>query len=227
MKMEESEMVLRKWLQIAIDELKQDVLKMADMVLKNITDSLNAFQNNDVVSAEEIMKRDDKVDQLEDIISKKALQIIWREQPLATDLRLVTGIFKLITDLERIGDHAIDIAKITIQTSDTKNKRLIPLTTKMANTAKSMVLNSIDAFFTVNEEKAKETIKQDDLVDELFMMIVTKTIENFKEQKSDPEFAVYLVMVAKYIERIGDHAVNICEWIIFISSGKHREIPLF
>lgn len=220
-------MVLRKWLQIDIDELKKEVLTMANMVLINITESLSAFENNDLKLALDITKRDDLVDNLEEEISKKALQIIWRQQPLASDLRLVTGILKLVTDLERIGDHAIDIANITIQTNKLKTKRLIPLTTKMANTAKEMVLRSIDAFFALDEDLARKTIANDDLVDDLFKQIINTIIQNVKNEKIEAEYAIYLVMVAKYIERIGDHAVNICEWIIFILSGTHREKQLF
>src|SRR5690554_6973245 len=121
-------MVLRKWLQQAIDDLKSDVNRMASLVIKNISDSLKAFEKNDLRLAEEIKKRDNEVDALKDEISKKALQIIWKEQPVASDLRLVTGIYKLITDLERIGDHAIDIANITIKTSKIEEERLLPLT---------------------------------------------------------------------------------------------------
>jgi len=220
-------MVLRKWLQLDIDELQKEVIKMANMVLVNIGDSLKAFEENDLKTAEAIKLRDDAVDSMEEEISKKALQIIWRQQPLASDLRLVTGILKLITDLERIGDHAIDIAKITIQTNKLSNERLIPLTTTMAKTAQNMVFKSIDAFFSLDEELARKTIDEDDKVDELFKQIIDKVIQSVKEDKNNPEYAIYLVMVAKYIERIGDHAVNICEWIIFILSGKHRDTPLF
>ncbi|HHW79293.1 MAG TPA: phosphate signaling complex protein PhoU [Acholeplasmataceae bacterium] len=220
-------MVLRKWLQLDIDELQKEVIKMANMVLVNIGDSLKAFEENDLKTAEAIKLRDDAVDSMEEEISKKALQIIWRQQPLASDLRLVTGILKLITDLERIGDHAIDIAKITIQTNKLSNERLIPLTTTMAKTAQNMVFKSIDAFFSLDEELARKTIDEDDKVDELFKQIIDKVIQSVKEDKTNSEYAIYLVMVAKYIERIGDHAVNICEWIIFILSGKHRDTPLF
>ena len=220
-------MVLRKWLQQAIDDLKSDVNRMASLVIKNISDSLKAFEKNDLRLAQEIKKRDAEVDALEDEISKKALQIIWKEQPVASDLRLVTGIYKLITDLERIGDHAIDIANITIKTSKIEEERLLPLTTKMANIAEQMVLNSVDAFFTLDEQLARQTIKQDDKVDNLFDQITKLAINHFKEDNSNPDFGVYLLFVAKYIERIADHATNICEWLIYIVSGNHRETPWF
>lgn len=219
-------MVLRKWLQLAIDELKNDVNKMATLVIKNISDSLKAFETNNLKLAMEIKKRDNEVDALEDQISKKALQIIWKEQPLASDLRLVTGIYKLITDLERIGDHAIDISNITIKTHNIKEERLLPLTTKMAKIAENMVLNSVEAFFNLDEELAIKTISKDDEVDLLFDKITNTAIEEFINQTTKVDFGVYLLFVAKYIERIADHATNICEWIIYIVSGVHGDTTL-
>ncbi|MCK9492795.1 MAG: phosphate signaling complex protein PhoU [Acholeplasmataceae bacterium] len=219
-------MVLRKWLELAIEELKKDVNKMATLVIKNITDSLKAFEENNLEEALEIKKRDVEVDKLEDEISKKVLEIIWKEQPLASDLRLVTGIYKLITDLERIGDHATDIANITIKTAELDHQRLIPITTQMATIAKEMVLNSVDAFFTFDVSLAEKTIKKDDEVDALFDKVTNLAIAEFKEEEIDAEFGVYLLFVAKYIERIADHATNICEWLIYIVSGKHREVSL-
>jgi|SRR5690554_165681 len=219
-------MVLRKWLELAINELKKDVNKMATLVIKNITDSLKAFEENNLQEALEIKKRDAEVDKLEDEISKKVLEIIWKEQPLASDLRLVTGIYKLITDLERIGDHATDIANITIKTAELDHKRLIPITANMATIAKEMVLSSVDAFFTLDVNLAEKTIKKDDEVDALFDEVTKLAIVEFKEEKIDPEFGVYLLFVAKYIERIADHATNICEWLIYIVSGNHRDVSL-
>ncbi|MDY0276913.1 MAG: phosphate signaling complex protein PhoU [Acholeplasma sp.] len=218
---------MRKGLEVAIEELRLDVLKMTKQVIANINDSLEAFKNNDSKLANEIIKRDDDVDKLEEIISKDALKIIWKEQPVARDLRFVTGILKLITDLERIGDHATDIAEITLHTTEIKNKRLLPITLQMADIAKTMVFDSTVALFKIDVEMAKAVIATDDQVDEYFNNIVKKMAEVLKEEKDDPEFIIYLLMVAKYIERIADHAVNIAEWVIFISSGEHKNTPLF
>src|SRR5690554_1389285 len=214
-------MVLRKWLELAIEDLKKDVNKMASLVTNNISNSLESFRTNNMKLALEIKKRDIEVDKLEDEISKKALEIIWKEQPLASDLRLVTGIYKLITDLERIGDHAIDIANITIKTHHLDHQRLLPITTQMAGIAKGMVLSSVDAFFTLDADLARQTIDKDDEVDNLFDQITSLAITDFAESNIDPFFGVHLLFVAKYIERIADHATNICEWLIYIVSGKH------
>lgn len=159
---------------------------------------------------------------MEDVISKKVLEIIWKEQPLASDLRLVTGIYKLITDLERIGDHARDIANITIKTHKLDHERLLPITIKMAKIANQMVLDSVEAFFKIDVNLAIDTINKDDEVDSLFNELTLLAIDDFKHNKIDHEFGVYLLFVAKYIERIADHATNICEWLIYIVRGSPR-----
>ncbi len=215
-------MNLRKWLEIAIEDLKKDVYKMATMVITNISDSLKAFEENNLDMAEEIKLRDIEVDEMEDVISKKVLEIIWKEQPLASDLRLVTGIYKLITDLERIGDHARDIANITIKTHKLDHERLLPITIKMAKIANQMVLDSVEAFFKIDVNLAIDTINKDDEVDSLFNELTLLAIDDFKHNKIDHEFGVYLLFVAKYIERIADHATNICEWLIYIVRGSPR-----
>ena len=125
-------MTLRQHLEEMIEELKKNVAHMADLALSNLREGLDAFKNSDQDLAKMVIKKDDEVDRFEEEIAKLALNIIWREQPLASDLRLVTGILKLITDLERIGDHATDIAEMTLHLEGQTNHRLPPLPTQMA-----------------------------------------------------------------------------------------------
>ncbi|MFA6692676.1 MAG: phosphate signaling complex protein PhoU [Acholeplasmataceae bacterium] len=220
-------MTLRNKLIESLEILKKDVAMMADLALSNIREGLYAFKNNDQNLAKEVMAKDVEVDRYEEEIAKKALQIIWREQPLASDLRLVTGILKLITDIERIGDHASDIAEMTLHLDDQRNKRLLPITSKMAEIVEQMVLSSIQGLVNVDQVIANQVIETDDLVDDLFNQLILKMTLELKEDKVDPNEAIYVLMVAKYFERIGDHAVNIAEWIIFMVSGKHKNTPLF
>jgi phosphate transport system protein len=211
----------------AIGAIKKDVVHMADLALSNVKAGLNAFKENDLEAARRIMDLDDEVDRLEEQIAKDALKIIWKEQPLASDLRLVTGILKLITDLERIGDHASDIAEMTLHLSDTTNKRMLPLTTRMIEVIERMVLSSVEALVKVDGEMAGKVIRMDDEVDDLFDQVVLKMTSELKNEKIEPNDAIHILMVAKYIERIGDHAVNIAEWIIFIGTGRHKHTDLF
>lgn len=220
-------MTLRQHLEEMIEELKKQVAEMADLALSNLREGLDAFKNNDLELAKIVIKKDDQVDQYEEEIAKQALKIIWREQPVASDLRLVTGILKLITDLERIGDHATDIAEMTLHLEGSLNKRVLPITSKMAEIVEEMVLLSIKGLVHVNEEIAREVIKKDDLVDELFQQLITKMTTELKNDKIDANELIYVLMVAKYFERVGDHAVNIAQWIIFMVKGTHKNTLLF
>lgn len=220
-------MTLRQSLMTAIEELKKEVAAMADLALENLKEGLKAFKTNDFVLAKEVMAKDEEVDHYEEEIAKKALKIIWKEQPVASDLRLVTGILKLITDLERIGDHASDVAEMTLHLSNIRNQRVMPITSKMAERVEHMVLKSIQGLVNVDEVLAEEVIDEDDEVDELFQSLIHKMTLELKNEAIDPNEAIYILMVAKYFERVGDHAVNIAQWIIFMVKGTHKNTLLF
>lgn len=220
-------MTLRHTLQESIESLKKEVADMADLALANLKSGLEAFKNTDFELANVVISKDDEVDRYEEEIAKQALKIIWKEQPVASDLRLVTGILKLITDLERIGDHASDIAEMTLHLEDNRNKRLMPITSKMAEIVEKMVLRSIQGLVKVDVNIAKEVIAMDDEVDELFKQVIQKMTNELKGDTLDPNEAIYILMVAKYFERVGDHAVNIAQWIIFMVKGTHKNTLLF
>lgn len=218
---------LRASLLKAIEELKGEVVTMADLVLNNINEAFLAFKTNNLKKAESLMKADDQVDQLEEDISKAALRVIWKEQPYAQDLRVVTGILKLVTDLERIGDHATDIAEQTIHIGALKNQRLLPKTTIMSESAYQMVLNAINAFVKQDVKLARQVIEDDDIVDAQFNDVMASVTEQIKNDSIDSQYAVSVIMVAKYMERVADHAVNLAEWTIFMITGEHKKTPLF
>ncbi len=220
-------MTLRQSLMTSIEELKKEVASMADLALSNLREGLKAFKTNDLVLAKEVMAKDEDVDQYEEEIAKQALKIIWKEQPVAGDLRLVTGILKLITDLERIGDHASDVAEMTLHLSDARNQRVMPITSKMAEHVERMVLKSIEGLVKVDEKLANEVISEDDEVDDLFQNLISKISQELKDDHIEPNEAIYILMVAKYFERVGDHAVNIAQWIIFMVKGTHKNTLLF
>ncbi len=220
-------MTLRQSLLQSIEELKKEVAAMADLALANLREGLIAFKMTDQELAKQVMRKDDEVDRYEEEIAKQALKIIWKEQPVASDLRLVTGILKLITDLERIGDHASDIAEMTLHLTKTRNMRVMPVSSKMAEIVEEMVLESIQALVKVDVDLARKVIDKDDAVDELFQQLIAKMTKELKEDKLDPNEAIYVLMVGKYFERVGDHAVNIAEWIIFMKSGTHKNTLLF
>lgn len=219
-------MPLRASLLKAIEELKTEVVTMADLVLHNISESFLAFKNNDTKKALELIKSDEQVHKYEEDIAKNALRLIWKEQPMAHDLRMVTGILKLITDLERIGDHAADISEITLHIGNLHNQRILPKTTIMSESAYDMVFNAINAFVKLDLTLAQQVIKDDDIVDGEFDDVMKSVTEQIKNDSIESEYAVSVIMVAKYMERVADHAVNLAEWTTFIITGEHKSTPL-
>jgi len=206
-----------------LELLNNSLIEMGSIVEQAIADANRALIYQDIGLARKIIASDDKIDDKEKEIESLCLKIILRQQPVAGDLRLVSSILKLITDLERIGDHATDISEITILLANRpyiKNLEEIP---KMAEATMKMVTKSIDAFVKKDLELAKEVIVYDDVVDALFMTVKKDLIELIKQNTDNSDQAIDLIMIAKYFERIGDHAVNIAEWIIFSLTGEYKD----
>ncbi|MCL2486741.1 MAG: phosphate signaling complex protein PhoU, partial [Oscillospiraceae bacterium] len=175
----------------------------------------------------EIIENDKNVDEMEKKIESKCLWLIAREQPVAADLRLITTALKITTDMERIGDHAADIASIAMRLPEKNafaDKGHIP---EMAAAAVKMVRNAMLAYVNSDTDLAEETIKKDDEVDDYFNLIKEELVEIFANQPQHLDHAIDLLLVAKYLERIGDHATNICEWVLFSQTGEHKDTQIF
>lgn len=210
-----------------LEELKVLVLKMTDHVKQNIDQSFHGFIDIDIEKAQQVIDADDIVDNFEKEIEKKCLNIIVREQPVAKDLRFITGVSKMIIDIERIGDHAADISKITIFLKKHKHSINFPRITKMAALCRQMLDQSVLSYLNNNMDLADATIALDLEVDALFEEVKVVIIDLLRQNAIDAEYAIYIVMIGKYLERIGDHCTNICEWVIFSISGKHKNNMLF
>lgn len=163
-----------------------------------------------------------EIDQKERDIEALCLKLILHQQPVARDLRVISAALKIITDMERIGDQAEDIAEIITylggRTGDTHAQ-----IQKMARAAIGMVVDSVDAYVRKDLSLAEKAIQEDDVVDNYFTTIKKDLIAWIAQQPQDGEYALDLLMIAKYLERIGDHATNIAEWVIFSITGKHEE----
>lgn len=163
-----------------------------------------------------------EIDQKERDIEALCLKLILHQQPVARDLRVISAALKIITDMERIGDQAEDIAEIITylggRTGDTHTQ-----IQKMARAAIGMVVDSVDAYVRKDLALAEKAIQEDDVVDNYFTTIKKDLITWIGQQPQDGEYALDLLMIAKYLERIGDHATNIAEWVIFSITGKHEE----
>jgi len=208
--------------------LNESLVEMGKTVEVAIRDANKALVERDIDLAKRIMASDDTIDDMEKEIERLCLKIILRQQPVAGDLRLVSAVMKMITDLERIGDHAADISELTIfmaQTGKPYIKKLehIPM---MAKETIEMLNSAIEAFIKKDVDLAKKVIAKDDIVDDLFTQIKAELVELIKQDSSNTDQAVDFIMIAKYFERIGDHAVNIAEWVEFSLTGVHKEIKV-
>jgi len=221
------DMTARSQFDQELEQLKRTVIQMGDTVIQNIRLGLYSFLTLNSELAEEVVKKDKEVNAFEQKIEKDCLRIILKEQPVAKDLRLITAILKMITDLERIGDHAADISKMTIFLERTKKQFQTEQIKQMTDQCQIMIREALDSFIQKDQIKALQVIESDDIVDQLFEDTKQAVITALRKGDVDAEYSIYFMMVAKYLERIGDHAVNLGEWVIFSLTGEHKRNLIF
>ena len=207
-----------------LSTLNDELIEMGSMIEKSIETAIKALVNQDVDLARHAIEADEEIDRQERIIEDLCLKLLLQQQPVAKDLRLISSALKMITDMERIGDHASDISEITIALADQPYIKKLEHIQQMAKETMIMLVGSIEAFVDKDLEKASEVIKRDDVVDDLFDKVKKELIQMIHENADKGEQAADLLMVAKYMERIGDHATNISEWVIFSITGEHKSI---
>lgn len=205
-------------------ELNNELIQMGGLIEQAIEMGISALIKQDVEKAKQAMEFDEEVDHQEREIESLCMKLLLQQQPVARDLRLISAALKMITDMERIGDHAADISEMTILMSGSKyegNQISIDLIKDMAKETTDMVIKSVDAFVKKDLELAHWVIKRDDVVDDLFAAYRRQMIDKINENVKNGEQATDMLMVAKYFERIGDHATNIAEWVIYSITGEH------
>jgi phosphate transport system protein len=210
--------------QLAI--LNSELIEMGALVEYAITKAVTALKGRDVESAEEVIQSDRVIDEKEKEIESLCLKLILFEQPVASDLRQVSAALKMITDLERVGDHAADISELCVYMSGNSGNEHITNWTRMrdmASAATKMLTDAIDAFVKRDPALAESVMSHDDVVDDLFDEVKRDLIRLIREDARNGEQAIDLLQIAKYLERIGDHAVNIAEWVIFSITGVHKD----
>jgi len=207
-------------------EMNRLLLKMGASIENAIQMASKALLTQDRELAEKTIQYDSEIDSLEKEIEHVCLNLIMRQQPVASDLRQVSAVLKMITDMERIGDHAEDISEITILLSDAVYIKKLEHIPQMADMTTEMVTKSLNAFVMKDDALAKEVIATDDKVDELFCNVKEDLLTLIQENIENGGQAMDLLMIAKYFERIGDHAVNIAEWVIFSITGQHKNIRI-
>ena len=211
---------MRRHFDEQIAHLGEEMIAMGAMVERTIEDACEALRLGDVVRARRIMEGDREVDRKEREIEALCLHLLLQQQPVARDLRQISSALKMITDMERIGDQAADISEI-VTVMDLTQPRPEHFTA-MAHAAVDMVHRAIDAYVRQDVELARQVMDSDDVVDELFDRVKGDLAALLREDAAHSGSALDMLMIAKYFERIGDHAVNIAEWVVYSVSGLYK-----
>ena len=205
-----------------LDNLNSDMIAMGALCENAISEAMQSLFTADKAAAQRTIEEDREIDRKEKDIEALCLRLLLQQQPVARDLRVISSALKMITDMERIGDQAADIAELIRHMHLTPVSRQNKHLSKMAEATKKMVTESIDAFVKKDAALATKVLADDDLVDSLFLKLRRDIIEMIAADPGCGEEAVDVLMIAKYLERIGDHATNIAEWVLFSITGTHE-----
>lgn len=201
-----------------LEKLNANILKMGKMIEIAIESTVIALMGRDIQAASTVSENDEAIDNMEREIEALCMKLLLQQQPVATDLRVITAALKMVTDMERIGDHAADIAELVLQIPDCKYNKMDTIT-EISTQIIKMIHDSVNSFIQRNYDKAQIVIAQDDIVDNLYHEIKSDLIQKIKKTDDGEQILDYL-LIARYFERIGDHATNIAKWVIFAITGK-------
>jgi phosphate transport system protein len=208
----------------ALETLNEDILRMGSMVEKQVHQCIAALINKDEELAMQLIENDDMVDNLQREIEDKCIRLIAKEQPLAIDLRTIFTISKIVTDLERMADHAVNIVKVVKRLKhEPYIKELVDIP-KMSEIVEKMIQKSLDSFIARDVEAIQEICKMDDEVDALYKKVFNDLLAIMAKDSSTINQATQFILVASKMERIGDHVTNICEWTGYLVTGKHMDL---
>lgn len=202
--------------------LQQSLLNMGQVVAKAIDNAVLALAQQDLELARQVMDEDDLVDQMQVDIEDKCMILIARQQPMARDLRIIGTGLKITTDLERMGDHAYDIAKITLELADQPLLKPLVDIPRMAQLAQKMLRDSLEAYISLDIALAERICLDDDQVDNIYYQVFRELLTYMMEDPRTIGQATQLIFVARYLERIADHTTNIAEWVIYMVTGQRR-----
>lgn len=215
---------MRDYYESQLAMLNKRMTEMGEEIEESIDKAINALLQKNVEMARDIILHDSEVNHKEREIESLCLRLLLSQQPVASDLRMVSAALKMVTDMERIGDHAADISEITLLLVEAGYPNDLSKIQKMAQETMLMVKESVEAYVERNDRKALEVIRRDDVVDHCFLEIKNDIITQINENIQNGEQAADVLMIAKYLERIGDHATNIAEWILFYITGEHLPV---
>ncbi|MGN0450034.1 MAG: phosphate signaling complex protein PhoU [Ruminococcus sp.] len=213
---------MREYFDIELANLNNQLIGMGTLVESAIKNAVEIIANNSSELLDKAREQEELINTSERKIQNHCIRLLLHQAPVANDLREVSSALKMITDLERIGDQAIDIAEVSQYIKSRNNVINVTHIDEMANQASKMVTLAIDAFVKKDFDLAKKVSQSDDVIDELFDKVKEETVEIIQRDKALGEEAIDLMMIAKYLERIGDHAVNIAEWVAFSITGSRE-----
>ena len=202
--------------------LNRELLEMGSLIEQSIRSATQALIRQDVEAANAAIASDHEVDQKEREIEALCLKLLPQQQPVARDLRQISAALKMITDMERIGDQAADISGLVIYLAGAPYLKKLEHLPQMAEAAIRMVTGSLDAYVNKDLELARRVMEMDDIIDDLFDVVKNELIGLIRKNADNGSQAIDLLMIAKYFERIGDHAQNIAEWVEYAITGKHK-----
>ena len=209
---------------LKLQQLHEDLMSMGEVVAKQIEDSINALKEQDEALTDKVIEKDDIIDKFEEEIEDKCIKLMATEQPLAGDLRRIFIATKIITDLERMGDHAVDIAKIAKKLiGENYIKELIDIP-KMAKIVEGMIKDSLEVYINRDISGAHEVSKKDDEVDKLYKNIFAELLIIMRNDPTTINQASQFLFVCKFLERMADHATNICEWTVYLECGERLKL---
>ncbi len=216
--------MMREVMSNKIKLLNSELIEMASLVEKQIYDSMTALKNQDSELAKNVMKNDDKVDEFQKIIEEKCIKFMATESPLARDLRSIFTTTKIVTDLERMADYAVDICKIVPRVKGVKFSDEIAPIWELVEIITNMIKLSIEAYVNGDEKAAYEICDMDDRVDKIYQGMFNIVLKKMGREEEMINQGTQILFASKYLERIGDHVTNICEWIIFSKKGNYVDL---
>lgn len=203
-----------------LNRLHKDIIKMGAFIEESISDMVEALKTHNKDLAYHVIKKDDLIDEMEHKIERECMIIVARQQPIATDLRDVMSILKIVTDLERIADHCEDISEYVVKLSEQPDLKELVHIPAMAEAVNHMISDTIDAYIRKDIVLAKDIIERDDIIDQHFHDLVEELITIMEKDSSKVRDCTNFLFINKYLERMADHATNIAEWVIYYATGE-------
>lgn len=210
-----------------LSELKNNIKEMGQEVEKAYDSLFDAIKEKNKEIIEELKRNDRRVNDMERKIEARCLALITKQQPVAKDLRMISAALKVVTDLERVGDNVADIADLILRLDFVDFSLYSEHLNDMIEETKKIIHDGVDAFINRDVEAAKEFFKRDDVIDDLFNKVKEDLVECLKKEEQNVDNCIDILMIAKYLEKMGDHAVMIAEWEVFRETGTMKEFRIF